>query len=209
MNIAELKNQKEQLEFSLKTKEDIIKASEAKIEGLNQEITSLTNELQSNKTADSNLYSGDVRTELSKKNTLIIAYQEDIDQKKKQLEILDKETMDNQLKMINLESELAEANKKASEPKFYPVLEIKSKQRIFTTFRFIQDKNKEYVLETTNGKERKYYSFEEIEIHLHTTKDNIIVIQWKEKEKHFAFETEFSLAIHENYIKCVVANSCL
>jgi len=209
MTISELKNQKEGIEFTLKIKEDAIKILEEKVEGLNVHIRELTKAVQESKAEGSKFSGAEIRAELSKKDMLIAAYQNDIEQKKIELEKMDSEISKNQFKINNLESTLKDLNKKITEPRFYPAMEIKSKQKTLVNLRFIQDPSKEYILEVSNVKGKRHYSFEDVEVHLHTSKDNYIIVQSKEDNKKETFETEFALAIHENYIHCVLANSHL
>lgn len=209
MTISELKQQKEQIELTLKSKEDTIKILEEKIDGLNQQVGELGRTVQESKSADVGGSGAELRAELNKRNLLIAAYQNDIEQKKMELEHMDKEVTEAQLKVANLESTLKDLNTKATEPRFYPVTEVKSKQKGPVNFRFVQQPNKEYVLEIWGGKGKKYYSFEAVEVHLHTSKDNYVIVESKNEKKKEMFETEFALAIHENYIHCVLANSYL
>jgi chromosome segregation ATPase len=209
MEISELKKQKEQIEFALKVKEDAIKILEEKVEGLNVQVGELMKAVQVNKAEGSALSGTEIRAELSKKDMLIAAYQNDIEQKKMELERMDKEIIEGQIKINNLETTLKDLNKKISESRFYPAMEVKSRQKNFVSLRFIQNQNKEYVLEVLTAKGKRQYSFEDVEVHLHTSKDNYVIVESKEDNKKEAFETEFALAIHENYIHCVLANSYL
>ena len=147
--------------------------------------------------------------ELENKNTLVIAYQNDIEQKKFELERMDKKIISLQIQMTSLESELEKIKHIASEPRFYPAAEIRSKKKFMVNIRFIRSKIGEYRLEISDLKEKKIYSLEMIEIHLDKTDDDVFTIKWKNKSKNEIFISEYVHLIHENYIKSAMANSSL
>lgn len=186
-----------------------LKTKEKDVEMLNEEIIDLKKQLTSLNQMISKY--GDVKSQctileelLKAKEMIVDTLNNEIEAQTNKMEEYKKsiESLINENKELREKhtSGISTTNKFISQ--YYPVREVKQKEKIFTNLRFIKNHFNEYGLEKYNLKERLALPLKSIEITIHKKMEDCIIVKQKTKpSKTEIYEGEFVKDIIELYNK--------